>query len=98
MCELILERFLHARMLLLRPALSMFCLPDTPSEIPNTDVDEGLHQKMLIQCSILCLRAAHEVIDLAYSNFPKDGSVGLMPAWWYNIFCTFCIKIVRTLD
>lgn len=80
-------RLLHAKILLFRPALSLFCLSETQSGETDSQTEESLHQWMILRCSILCLRAAHELIDLIFANFPPDGKTGPLPSWWYNTFC-----------
>jgi len=81
------NRFLHARILLFRPILSRFCLPqETPTD-PGTALDESLPQRMALQCSALCLRAAHDAIDLIYANLVVNGALGPLPAWWYCVLC-----------
>lgn len=75
-------------MLLFRPVLSKYC---TAREIAVTDplislVDSFPH-RVALQCSVICVKVAQEVIDLIRDNIPADGSSGPLPAWWYNILC-----------
>ena len=37
--------------------------------------------------SILCVAAAQQLVDLIYSNRNANGSSGVLPAWWYSVFC-----------
>jgi hypothetical protein len=74
-------------MLLFRPILSQFCLPQSnPTEI-GTAIDESLAERMVLQCSTLCLRTAHDMIDLIYTNLDIQELRGPLPAWWYSVLC-----------
>lgn len=77
-------RLMHAKIPLFRPALSLFCLSETQSDETDSQTEESLHQWMILRCPILCLRAAHGVIDLIFTS---DGKTGPPPSWWYNTFC-----------
>ena len=81
------RRFLHARILLLRPAISHFCLLEPRPLAPGTALDESLGHRMVVQCSSLCMRSAHDMIKLIYSNLSLDDLTGPLPAWWYCILC-----------
>lgn len=85
------SRFLHTRILLFRPILTRFCLPEAVDGETSTGtvLDESLAQRTVVQCSSLCLRSAHDLIDLFYMNLTKDGTMGSLPAWWYCVFCKF---------
>ena len=82
------SRFLHTRILLFRPILTRFCLPKSTESETGTALDESLAQRTVVQCSSLCLRSAHDLIDLLHMNLTKDGTMGSLPAWWYCVFCT----------
>jgi hypothetical protein len=84
-------RYLHARILLFRPVLSRFCLLGPTSVNSGTVLDESLAQRMALQCSTLCLTAAHQIIELIHSNLTSDGMTGPLPAWWYCVLC----KVIR---
>ncbi|EAW07126.1 transcription factor domain-containing protein [Aspergillus clavatus NRRL 1] len=79
-------RFLHVRMLLFRPILSKFCTARdiTPLD-PLISLDYSFPQRVALQCSVICVKVAQEVIELIHSNIPADGTMGPLPAWWYNI-------------
>ncbi|KAI9879911.1 MAG: hypothetical protein M1830_006578 [Pleopsidium flavum] len=88
---------LHARILLFRPILSRFCLPqETPTD-PGTALDESLPQRMALQCSSLCLRAAHDAIELIYANLVVDGARGPLPAWWYYVYTAATVLLAARL-
>lgn len=81
-------RFLHVRMLLFRPALSKYCTSrDTANPDPLITLEDSLPQRVALQCSIICVKVAQEVIELVYRNIPTEGSSDFLPAWWYNILC-----------
>ncbi|KAH8588230.1 fungal-specific transcription factor domain-containing protein [Bisporella sp. PMI_857] len=82
-------RFLHTRILLFRPILSQFCLPQIAPTDAGTVLDESLTQRMVLQCSNLCLRAAHDLISIVRVHFIKKDMTGVLPAWWYNIFYVY---------
>ncbi|KAH8814897.1 fungal-specific transcription factor domain protein [Xylogone sp. PMI_703] len=89
-------RFLYARILLFRPVLSRFCLPDITTSATNTGtaLDESLSQCVTLQCSILCLRSAHEIIHLIHSNLSTNDLSGPLPAWWYCILYVYTAATV----
>jgi hypothetical protein len=80
-------RFLHARILLFRPILSKFCLPQSNPTVSGTLIDESLAERMVLQCSTLCLKQAHDMIDLIYANLNMETLGGPLPAGWYSILC-----------
>ena len=42
---------------------------------------------LALRCSILCVAAAQQLVDLIHSNRNANGSSEVLPAWWYNVFC-----------
>ncbi|KAJ5259608.1 hypothetical protein N7478_012589 [Penicillium angulare] len=84
------ERFLHVRMLLFRPTLSKYCgLRDMSPEQSMIPIQDSFPHRVASQCSIICVQAAQESIQLIYSNIPSNGSGGPLPAWWYNILYVY---------
>jgi hypothetical protein len=82
-------RFLHVRMLLFRPTLSKYCaIRDCSSVAPLISMNDSFPHRVALQCSIICVKAAQESIELIYNNVPADGTGGPLPAWWYNILCS----------
>lgn len=75
-------RFLHARMLLLRPILAQYCLPQSTEK----QVD-SLCSRMVMQGSKMCLETAHRTIELIYSHLDSSTVTGPVPAWWYSVLC-----------
>lgn len=75
-------------MLLFRPILSKYCaLRDNSTTKPLISIEESFPHRVALQCSILCVRAAQESIELIYKNIPDNETGGPLPAWWYNILC-----------
>jgi hypothetical protein len=58
-----------------------------PAEDPLTSLDDSFPQRAALQCAIICVKVAQEVIELIFNNTPMDGANGPLPAWWYNILC-----------
>ncbi|KAL4814443.1 fungal-specific transcription factor domain-containing protein [Aspergillus spinulosporus] len=87
-------RFLHVRMLLFRPILSKYCIArDLPSD-PLISLTDSFPQRVALQCSIICVNVAREVIELIHTNIPSDGTSGPLPAWWYNILYVYTAATV----
>ncbi|KAJ9203744.1 transcriptional regulator family: Fungal Specific TF [Paecilomyces variotii] len=89
------SRFLHVRMLLFRPSLSRYCTNrDSSCEDPLISLSGSFPQRVTLQCSIICVRAAQELIELIYNKVPSDGTNGPLPAWWYNILYVYTAATV----
>ncbi|KAL4757724.1 transcription factor domain-containing protein [Aspergillus foveolatus] len=87
-------RFLHVRMLLFRPILSKYCIArDLPSD-PLISLTDSFPQRVALQCSIICVNVARDVIELIHTNIPCDGTSGPLPAWWYNILYVYTAATV----
>ncbi|KAJ9488305.1 hypothetical protein VN97_g5000 [Penicillium thymicola] len=83
-------RFLHVRMLLFRPTLSKYCaIRDNATADPLISTNDSFPHRVALQCSIICVKAAQESIQLIYNNVPADGTGGPLPAWWYNILYVY---------
>ncbi|KAH7417855.1 putative C6 transcription factor [Cadophora sp. MPI-SDFR-AT-0126] len=87
-------RFLHARILILRPILSRFCLPQSRPLYAGTILDESVGERMSFQCSALCLTAAHDLIGHIKTHFRPSGKIGMLPAWWYCIFYIYTASTI----
>ena len=77
--------FLQARLLLLRPSLSRFCL-EPPAPFAHHD---NLRRRVLHECTVLCVSTAQELISILDTHQQHDGTIGLLPAWWYRIYYAF---------
>lgn len=83
-------RFLHARILLLRPILSLVCLPQSTEESDTERLANRLHK----QCAMECVATARATIQIFYDHQVSDGTVGLLPAWWYRLYYLFSASTV----
>ncbi|KAK1585402.1 fungal-specific transcription factor [Colletotrichum navitas] len=84
-------RLLHARMLLLRPMLACFCLSQSPE--PSRVCDD-LSSRVVQQCAMVCVEAAQSLISVIVQFQRHDGSLGLLPAWWYRVFYIYTAAAV----
>ncbi|KAL2863384.1 transcription factor domain-containing protein [Aspergillus lucknowensis] len=87
-------RFLHVRMLLFRPVLSKYCTAREIVSDPLIAVHDSFPQRVALQCSVICVKVAQEVIGLIHRNIPTDGTSGPLPAWWYNILYAYTAATV----
>ncbi|KAF1986363.1 hypothetical protein K402DRAFT_355696 [Aulographum hederae CBS 113979] len=79
------QRFLHVRILTLRPILSAYVL-STMNDDVLSPATVPLSSRIALQCSVACVQTAQEAISLVHSRFPSDtGHVGNLAEWWYNI-------------
>lgn len=83
-------RFLHARILLLRPILSLVCLPNATAESDT----ERLANRLNKQCALECVATARATIKIFFDHQVSDGTVGLLPAWWYRLYYLFSASTV----
>ena len=83
-------RFLHARILLLRPILSLVCLPHATTESDTERLATRLHR----QCALECVATARTTIKTFFDHQVSDGTVGLLPAWWYRLYYLFSASTV----
>ncbi|CAG8365171.1 unnamed protein product [Penicillium salamii] len=83
-------RFLHVRILLFRPTLSRYCaIRDNTTSDSLIPINDSFPHRVALQCSIICVKAAQESIQLIYNNVPTDGTGGPLPAWWYNVLYVY---------
>ncbi|KAF2788531.1 hypothetical protein K505DRAFT_255310 [Melanomma pulvis-pyrius CBS 109.77] len=78
-------RYLHTRLTMLRPMLSVLCDLTRRSDATSTDEDSlesNMRHGMLLKAAKLCLSVAQDLVDLITSKAP----LGLCPAPWYNVF------------
>lgn len=75
---------LQARLLLLRPLLFRFCL-EPPPEPPTPT----LRHRVLRECAHLCVTTAQSLFATIAAHHPADGTVGLLPAWWYRLYYVY---------
>ncbi|OLN83341.1 putative transcriptional regulatory protein C530.05-like protein 4 [Colletotrichum chlorophyti] len=84
-------RLLHARMLLLRPMLARFCLSHCPYSAQPPD---DLSSRVIQQCAVVCVEAAQSLISVIVQFQQHDGTLGLLPAWWYRVFYIYTAATV----
>lgn len=84
-------RFLHARILLLRPLLTRFCLSQS-TDIP--DQYDGLQTRIVEQSASLCVDTAKSLVAVLLEYQTEDGTVGLLPAWWYRVYYVYTAAAV----
>jgi hypothetical protein len=83
------SRYLHCRILIFRPVLSRFCLAQDELSSSVTKFEDSLPQRMALSCSILCLRAAHEMIEIMHNNMGSQATRGYVPIWWNAILYVY---------
>ncbi|KAH8700820.1 fungal-specific transcription factor domain-containing protein [Talaromyces proteolyticus] len=87
-------RYLHLRILLFRPVFTFFQDRDTTwAELFS---DAFLQYSVAQQCVVQCIKAAQQLVELIHSNLQQDGSMGPLPAWWYNVFYIYTAATVMT--
>lgn len=85
-------RFLHARILLLRPLLSRFCLAQSPAE--NAKIDDTLQARFVEQGALFCVSTAQSIIAALLKHQTLNSTVGLLPAWWYRVYYVYSAATV----
>ncbi|KAM0420552.1 hypothetical protein ACHAPT_011721 [Fusarium lateritium] len=80
-------RYLHARILVLRPIVAEFYLKQAkPKDNQNhSRTDEAVSQRLVDECFVLCFEAAHETINIFQQNLDLDTVTGPVPAWWFAL-------------
>ncbi|KAK9364943.1 fungal-specific transcription factor domain-containing protein [Lipomyces kononenkoae] len=91
-------RFLHVRILLFRPAVVRICMRGALTSAGKSDDsnDSSLSDVMLSECSRMCFRLAHELIDTFERNLDPESLTGPLPNWWYSVLyvCTAATMIL----
>ncbi|KAH8804474.1 fungal-specific transcription factor domain-containing protein [Xylogone sp. PMI_703] len=98
-------RFLHLRIVLYRPIFTQFCRKSFEESSPEsarksapdykrqTQAENPLYSSFSHQCSIACIQAAQELIDL----ISVTSQTNVTGAWWYNVFYLFTSAMVIIL-
>ncbi|KAM0322186.1 hypothetical protein ACHAQA_009676 [Verticillium albo-atrum] len=81
-------RFLHARILLLRPVLSRFCLA-SPSPAVTFGISDSLQARVVEQGALFCVSTAQNIIAVLLEHQTSDNTIGLLPAWWYRVYYVY---------
>jgi hypothetical protein len=93
--KLKLNRYLHIRLLGLRPVLSAYVAAETSNADITSTFGGILTQRIALQCAIVCITIAQETIDLAYTRRSGDPTaVGPIAAWWYNVLFVYTAATV----
>ncbi|KAL4734369.1 fungal-specific transcription factor domain-containing protein [Aspergillus similis] len=94
---LLKARFLYLRLLAYRPAL-----PQSLGKVRGGKGDEseptgalasGIYSDLTLNCSVLCIQTAIELISLVHETCSTD----LASVWFYNVFYTFTAGLVLIL-
>ncbi|KAH8705909.1 putative C6 transcription factor [Talaromyces proteolyticus] len=101
-------RFLHVRLYLLRPIFARFCIYSqiahnhnnhiagttdhyAVSQIPSYDM---ISYRMALQCSILCVKTARELIAVICKQFTAERSWGRKPSWLLSVLHVYLAAAV----
>lgn len=49
---------------------------------------------MLRECALLCVSTAQDIISTLLRHQTVDGTVGLLPAWWYRVYYVYTAATV----
>lgn len=80
------HRYLHVRLLLLRPLLSAIVTLDKGEGTIHRTNQSSLSHQSVLQCSLLCLQLAQEAINVIYKRRSGTrGETGTLSPWWYNV-------------
>ncbi|KEF62745.1 uncharacterized protein A1O9_00718 [Exophiala aquamarina CBS 119918] len=89
------QRYLHIRLLALRPVLSAYVAAETSNDDITSTFGGILTQRIAFQCAIVCITVAQDTIDLAYTRRSGDpAAVGPIAAWWYNVLFVYSAATV----
>ncbi|RXG42334.1 hypothetical protein VDGE_09607 [Verticillium dahliae] len=86
-------RFLHARILLLRPVLSRFCLAP-PTRAVTFGLTDSLQARVVEQGALFCVSTAQNMIAVLLEHQTSDNTIGLLPAWWYRVYYVYSAATV----
>ena len=91
----IFYRFLHVKVLLLRPILSRFVTSSDTKPDETTAVPGSLPYRIALQCSVVCVKTAQEAIEHIHSRLPAGpNDVGPLAAWWFNVLFIYTAATV----
>lgn len=65
------------------------CCLDAPTPPAPPASDDSLSQRVVRECTLLCVATAQNLISILATHQPTDGTVGLLPAWWYRVYYVF---------
>src|SRR6186713_616328 len=79
------------RIYLFRPILALTCTsPGTAYRTSGDDTygartDDLLNYRIAMQCSLLCIKTAIELIRVTYENLATSNNWGKRPTWLYGV-------------
>ncbi|KAI8933954.1 hypothetical protein NX059_008728 [Plenodomus lindquistii] len=89
------QQYLHTRLLLMRPILSAYLSAEDVSSSGGASIRSSFSEKIAEQCSVACIKTAQEMIDIGYSERPRDPNlVGITEAWWHNVLFIYSAATV----
>ncbi|KAG6996936.1 hypothetical protein FOFC_07909 [Fusarium oxysporum] len=90
------SRYLHARIVVLRPILTESCLKRVRSDDTrqSAPVDQCLSDNLIDQCSNVCFESAYEIIRIIYTNLDFETVTGPVPAWWFAVLFVYTAATV----
>lgn len=72
--------------MLLRPVLSTFITTDTVDGSQFTPLRSLLTHRIFLQCAIVCVKVAQDVIDTIHiGEAASSDSTEMLSVWWYNV-------------
>ena len=89
-------RYLHARQILLRPALEVYFrkTQSDQSSLPRKRRNGDLEALMLTEMAVKCVKSAVLIVKLLSAKSEKD----IFRAWWLNIACKFFMAVLNLLQ
>lgn len=64
------------------------------SQTKSDDANNSLQRRIYQQCAQVCVETAQSIISLIVNYATSDGTVGLLPAWWYRLYYLFAASTV----
>lgn len=83
------DRYLQARIVVLRPILADYYLKQIGSSTQSGAKKGSLSQHLIAGSAEICFEAAHEMIDVLYTHFNFETVTGPVPAWWFAVLCQY---------
>lgn len=88
-------RYLHIRLLSMKPILSAYLSNGSGGSDCEATNELSLSERIAMQCSVVCVKVALEMIDLSYGRRPKNPDfVGPTAAWWHNVLFIYSAATV----
>lgn len=79
----------------MRPILSAYLSSEGVRSSGRASIRSPLADKIAEQCSVACVKTAQEMIDIGYSERPRNPElVGITGAWWHNVLFIYSAATV----